>query len=69
VIPQCGEPELGYSTGDSRRRYGQRVLVCIVLGGLGSTCFELFSSGLIIGMDESTSARIEWFGEFEILQA
>jgi len=68
VIPQCSEPELGYGSGDSRGGYSQRILVLVVLGGLGSTSFELFCGGLISGMDESTPARIERFGEFEILR-
>jgi len=68
VIPQCGEPKLGYGSGDSRRWYGQRILVRIILGRLGGTCFELFSGGLIIGVDKGTPARIERFGEFKILR-
>jgi hypothetical protein len=67
VIPQCGEPELGYGSGDSRRGYSQRILVRIVLGGLSGTSIELFGGGFISGMNESTPARIERFGEFEIL--
>ena len=67
MIPQCGEPEFGHGSGNSRRGYSQRILVRIVLGGLSGTSFELFGSGLIISMDESTPARIERFGEFEIL--
>jgi hypothetical protein len=68
VIPQCGEPEIGYCSGDSRRGYSQRILVRIVLGRLSGTGFELFGGGLISGMDESTPAGIERFGEFEILR-
>jgi hypothetical protein len=68
VIPQCGEPELGYGSGDSRGGYSQRILVRIVLGGLSGTGFEFFGGGLISRMDKSTPARIERFGEFEILQ-
>lgn len=68
MIPQCGEPELGDGSGDGRRGYSQWILVCIVLGGLSGTGFELFSRGSISGMDESPPARIERFGEFEILR-
>jgi len=68
MIPQCGEPELGYGSGGSRRRYSQRILFRIVLGGLSGTGFELFGGGLISGMYESTPARVERFGEFEILR-
>jgi hypothetical protein len=68
VIPQCGEPELGYGSRGSRRGYSQRILVRIVLGGLSGTGFELLGGGLISGMDESTPARIERLGEFEILR-
>jgi hypothetical protein len=67
VIPQCREPELRYGSGDSRRGYSQRIIFRIVLGGLSGTGFELFGGRLISGMDESTPARIERFGEFEIL--
>jgi hypothetical protein len=68
VIPP-GEPELGYSSGNSRRSYGHLVLVRIVLGGLGGACLGLYNGGFISGMDESTSARIKVFDEFEILRA
>jgi len=67
VIPQCGEPELGYGSRDSRRRYSQRILVRIVFGGLSGTSVELFGGRLISGMDECTPTRIERFGEFKIL--
>jgi hypothetical protein len=40
---------------------GQQILVRIVLAGLGSACFELFSGELISGMDEGTLPRIERF--------
>ena len=59
MIPQRSEPELGYS---------QRILLCVVLGGLSGTGFELFGGGLIGSMNESTPTRIERFGEFEILR-
>jgi hypothetical protein len=68
VIPQCGEPELGHGSGDSRGGYTQRILVHIILGGLSGTGFELFGGGLISCMDESTPTRVEGFGEFEILR-
>jgi hypothetical protein len=68
VIPQCSEPEFGYGSWDSRRGYGQRILIRIVLGGLSSTSFELFGRGFITGMDKSTPAGIERFREFEILR-
>ena len=67
VIPQCGEPELGYSPRNGRCRNGKWVLVCVVLGGLCSASLELFCGGLRGGMNKCTSARIERFSEFEIL--
>jgi hypothetical protein len=68
VIPQHSEPELGYSSGDSRQGYSQQILLRIVLGGLSGTGFELFGGGLISSMNESTPMCIERFGEFEILR-
>jgi hypothetical protein len=67
MIPHCGGPKPGYN-GDSRRGYGERILVRIVLGGQSSACFELFSGGHISSTDESTPERKERFGEFGILR-
>jgi len=67
VVPQCGEPKLGYSGSNGGQGYSKRILVCVVLGGLSGACLELFCGRLSGGMDECPPARIEGFGEFEIL--
>lgn len=67
MIPQYGEPELGYSSRNGGCGDGKWVLVCVVLSGLCGAGLELICAGLRGGMNECTPARIERFGEFEIL--
>ena len=67
MIPQRGEPELGYSSRNGGCGDGKWVLICVVFSGLCGASLELFNAGLRGGMDKCTPARIERFGEFEIL--